>query len=577
MKCECSLNNNYQIIGLCDIETFNKKIRAFNDKAWTQIILPEKLTLPSSVLNVKSITKLYIEIKITSTKIINTPISDTSNVEGMKLTGKILLIYGYLCQKIVYIADNFRQSIHSVKFNIPFNTYIVIDENTDIENDKYCVYPCVEDVSIRVLNKRQLSKNITLFLFAHRIQPPLNINNEIIFYDFPRRQKIEVVRVSFDNNNRTLRAISTGNQYNSPNEGYTIWLELKDKTGAKSKAKGEVLRNQDGTNFVNALNNISFEEEDLIFINYQVGPNVVLTNFPTSGENYDMNFVGNRILRITKNGIVPTMLPNVISLTSINDEPVLNIGFDTFLKILLPNPPNPPAASTNPRFTNIDYFHVIVKDSSLNEKYRASIEGNQNGFQITRDLSNKDFEYGDFIELTYRERQRVSVTNNPYPTSSKYNLRGAKTIFRITETGLELANLPVQKLQNALILNNSNNQEMLRVEFDINNLQMIVKATDAIDNTFPGSVFFNIQFKQINREIRFGETAKIFEDQLDGEAFTLDQHFSISYKEEVNTNIKITNYPRQGQDYTPRRTPPLEAFVITDAGLVKVSNFQLEN
>ena len=435
MQCNCSLNNNYEVIGLCDIKEFNKKIDEFSDKSWVQINIPETLYLPNNSPNIEAVTKVNININITSSRPVNTPESELPSIEGLKLTGKILLVSGIICQNIIYIANNLKQSIHSVKFNVPFNTYIVIDKDTDVENDKFCVYPCIENVFIKPLDKRSFTKSINLFLFAHRIEPPLDINNEFIFYDFPRRNRKEVVRISFDGVTKKLIATSAGNIYNSPNPGYTLWFELKDSSLTTTKAIGTVQQNEDGTNFVISLNNAKFKVGDIIFINYQVSPNVVLTNFPFDGDNYDMNFVGNRSFEITKNEIIPTMLPNVIVLNSINDEPVLYIGFDTIFKFIFPNPPK--AVVTNPAFQGQDYFTIIVKDSNSVEKYRASIQGNQDGRLISNNLINKAFDYSDIVQLNYLENQRVRITENPYPSSTTFSLSGNTTSFVITKTGLQ--------------------------------------------------------------------------------------------------------------------------------------------
>ena len=66
-------------------------------------------------------------------------------------------------QKIVYTADEPRQSVHSADFCIPFSAYIVVDPLLDPTKD-YCVDVCVEDVFVKALNKREIFKNVTLFL-----------------------------------------------------------------------------------------------------------------------------------------------------------------------------------------------------------------------------------------------------------------------------------------------------------------------------------------------------------------------------------------------------------------------------
>ena len=168
MKCKCSIGNNYEVIGLCDISKFAKSGKIATNKPWTQITIPEILTIPRNKPNIESIDKIYINVLIEKTRIISTPktANNVTSIEGLKLTGKKLLVDGYLCQTIVYTADNCSQTVHSTSFKIPFSTFIVIEADADIDNDKYCVKTCIEDVFAKPLNSRVIFKNVTLFLLA---------------------------------------------------------------------------------------------------------------------------------------------------------------------------------------------------------------------------------------------------------------------------------------------------------------------------------------------------------------------------------------------------------------------------
>lgn len=161
MYCTCSKDNNYSVIGLCDGASTTTAANA-----WTEISVPEILTVPSCKPDIEAVDKVYISAKITSTKLIETPTSLVDNEEGLKLTGKKLLVDGFLCETIIYTADEPEQSTHAAHFNIPFCAFIVVSGTVDVETAKFCVTPCIEDVFVTVLNKRTLFKNVTLFLDA---------------------------------------------------------------------------------------------------------------------------------------------------------------------------------------------------------------------------------------------------------------------------------------------------------------------------------------------------------------------------------------------------------------------------
>lgn len=179
MNCNCSLAHNYEVVGLCDLEMVNGGNPIPKGEAWVQITVPEVLTIPDCKPPIEGIDKIYISAYVNSTRIIETPTSplDTEgnpipNVEGVTLTGRKLLVDGYLCQDIVYTANNCTQTVHSSNFKVPFSTYIVIDGKADLELDQYCVEVCIEDVFARVLSDRSIFKNVTLFLAAQKSLTP---------------------------------------------------------------------------------------------------------------------------------------------------------------------------------------------------------------------------------------------------------------------------------------------------------------------------------------------------------------------------------------------------------------------
>lgn len=179
MSCNCSLEQNYKVIGLCDVKKINDGKKIEPKKAWVQITIPEILTIPECKPTIEEIDKIYISAKVNSVRIIKTPKSPKNDKgefipskEGTILTGRKLLVDGSLCQTIVYTANNRAQTVHAANFEIPFCVHIVIDEDANIELDKYCVDICIEDVFATVVDKKNIFKNVTLFLQAKKEKNP---------------------------------------------------------------------------------------------------------------------------------------------------------------------------------------------------------------------------------------------------------------------------------------------------------------------------------------------------------------------------------------------------------------------
>jgi len=163
MSCTCTCNQAIEVIGLCDPAsiTFDN-----TNRNWTEISVPEVLTIPCQKPNIESIEKVFVKVKIISKRVVPTPSADVPNEEGTLLSGWKLVVEGIIKQKIVYTADVPQQSIHSACFDVPFSAFIILPENTELE-DSFCVDVCVEDVFVKAFNSRDIFKNVTLFLRAY--------------------------------------------------------------------------------------------------------------------------------------------------------------------------------------------------------------------------------------------------------------------------------------------------------------------------------------------------------------------------------------------------------------------------
>ncbi|HBJ1648442.1 TPA: DUF3794 domain-containing protein [Clostridium botulinum] len=164
MYCKCTQGNNYKVIGLCNPKNYNQT----DKEAWTQITIPEILPLPDCYPDIEEIERVYVNVIIDSTRVIETAVSNGANIEGGILTGRKLMIDGSICQTVVYTADTCEQSLHSINFKFPFSTSIVLDPNTDVEEDEFCVETCIENVFAKALNTKTIFKSVTLFLLAKK-------------------------------------------------------------------------------------------------------------------------------------------------------------------------------------------------------------------------------------------------------------------------------------------------------------------------------------------------------------------------------------------------------------------------
>lgn len=162
----CSNNENILITGVTSVD-LRTLTPAIIGTTWTQMDVSEILSVPVQKPDIEQLISLYSTVDIISQKVIITPIPPTvtENLEGTILTGRKLIIEGILSQKIVYTADVPSQSIHSVRFDIPFSAFIVLPTGTALST-KYTIEPYIEDIFICASNKRQIFKNITLFIMA---------------------------------------------------------------------------------------------------------------------------------------------------------------------------------------------------------------------------------------------------------------------------------------------------------------------------------------------------------------------------------------------------------------------------
>lgn len=132
-------------------------------KAFKQFTVQETLVLPEAKPDIEQIVKVIAQVVITSTKVIKTPVG--KSLEGQILSGYKLIVEGEVKQKIEYVADECKQSVHAAHFDVPFSTFIVLPSTYQI-GTPVPVTAYIEDLFVELIDKRTIFKNIILLLNA---------------------------------------------------------------------------------------------------------------------------------------------------------------------------------------------------------------------------------------------------------------------------------------------------------------------------------------------------------------------------------------------------------------------------
>ncbi|MCX7951755.1 MAG: DUF3794 domain-containing protein [Clostridiales bacterium] len=128
-----------------------------------QLSVNEILSIPKQKPNAEDILNTIVDVNINSTQVIKT--TKGTSVEGQILTGYKLIVEGSLHQKIEYISNEPSQTVHTAEFEVPFSSFIILPPNY-IEHSPTNVVAYIEDIYVKLLDRRTIFKNITLRLEA---------------------------------------------------------------------------------------------------------------------------------------------------------------------------------------------------------------------------------------------------------------------------------------------------------------------------------------------------------------------------------------------------------------------------
>ena len=563
MKCKCSLNNNYKIIGLCDIENFTKKINKFKDKSWEHVTLCIKLKIPKNLPSLKNILKCHVNAKIIFIKTINLPLSNITNIEGKNITGKCLLVNGVISQKIVYIADNNSESMHCFNYNIPFSIYIPVNKNINIDEDNYCFYPCIEDVFIYSLDYRTLINKITLFLFAHKSRK--NVQKLLNAFIIKNNLNKEIARIEFDIANTDLIVVPSGVKSDLSPKNPIFKFILYTPNGSTKKDEGFINADETGNNLKDTLDGNNFDIGDLIVLEYVNKNNISLSNYPTSGKTYLMEDISKQSFKIKETEIIKNILPQQIILNTQNSTFVFIMEFDSFTKHILINSTD---MVPNLNYENNDYFtFTLFYPNGITEKYTSQLSGNKPGTNIFISLNSKEFEYDDILELKYLENNNLYITN--YPNKSViYNPIGISERFRITKEGLKSI---INFLPNSFIIKNFPQEIIAKIGFNILNNKFIVISTEKVNDRIDDklTIFELILYDEDYNEkkkasINGHQSADNLKTALYNQNFDIGNLIIVHYV--AKQYIQLSNFPNINENYIMEKATS-QGFKITSTGI----------
>lgn len=160
-----TVTGHYGEVTLLDTDPANY-VGVIVPTSFKQLSIDENVTIPPQKPNAEDILNTLVDVVILETRVIKTLIGTSE--EGQILTGYKLIIEGMLHQKVEYIADEPTQTVHAAEFKVPFSSFIILPEDF-IEDSTINVNAYIEDIYVKLLDKRNIFKNITLRLEAEII------------------------------------------------------------------------------------------------------------------------------------------------------------------------------------------------------------------------------------------------------------------------------------------------------------------------------------------------------------------------------------------------------------------------
>lgn len=134
---------------LYELTTIEEDINCIPEKSLCKEFIKEKtLKIPEVKPKIEQLAKIIIKPKITSYKLISTPI------------GKKVVIQGQIIEKLFYVADKPEQTVHCAKFSFPICNFIKLNYPQKIKDIKINL----EELLVQMNGKRKIEECLLLFI-----------------------------------------------------------------------------------------------------------------------------------------------------------------------------------------------------------------------------------------------------------------------------------------------------------------------------------------------------------------------------------------------------------------------------
>ncbi|MGL5243986.1 MAG: hypothetical protein ACRC7R_02245, partial [Sarcina sp.] len=302
---------------------------------------------------------------------------------------------------------------------------------------------------------------------------------------------------------------------------------------------------------INSNFNISknFKFGDILELNYSHGDLIEIFNFPFTSPPYTLKGKSQKFT-IANDGLTAlNLLPNAFIFNSLHgDEKIAIVEFniDT-LKILV--------SSTWISYNQTNKlsafkFRLIRNDELV---LKAVIKSNEDGNKFKNTLNGKSFQYEDLIFLTFVHSNKAKLTNYPKKGAS-YGLNPLNSQgFIITRDGI----IPYV-FSNEILLNNSYNELVLSIKFDIITKRFLLGNTGNKTNKSTNLKYFTLTLYEIDgitilktATVKGNDNCYDFINSFKNTAFQVGYIIKLEYEE--NDKIVITNFP---SITTPIYIPP---------------------
>lgn len=134
--------------------------------AFKQFMFQETLMLSDEKPDISKINRVIGKIDVNEYKVINT--SKGLSIEGYYKTGWQLVVTGEVKEKIEYVLDEEKQSVHIAYFSIPFSSSIILPEGYE-NGQSLRVEGYIEDIYLEQIDARTIFNGVSILINANPI------------------------------------------------------------------------------------------------------------------------------------------------------------------------------------------------------------------------------------------------------------------------------------------------------------------------------------------------------------------------------------------------------------------------